>query len=297
MKMAMTALAVVFLAQAAPALAQRGERDRAESEDRPSRAETNHDRPQRDGGGGRREGRDGDRTPEAPRVQDAPRAVEAPTAAEPPRAAEPRSQDRARVPGDSIGRPGPWVQNGRGQPANDGARDRRRDGDRGGGNGAGGDRRDGSRGDGNRNDNDRGANGHNGNDRNGNYGRDWNRNGNDRHDWDRRDWDRHDWDRRHQGDRRDHHRWERGRYPSVYFSTQRYRHAWRAPVGYYARVWSFGDFLPRGWYGPRYYLSDPWNYDLPLAPPGYDWVRVGYDALLIDQYNGRVVQVVRNVVW
>ena len=63
------------------------------------------------------------------------------------------------------------------------------------------------------------------------------------------------------------------------------------------RTWGFGDFLPRGWYGQQYYLSDPWTYDLPLPPPGYVWVRVGYDALLVDDYNGRVVQVVRNVFW
>ena len=63
------------------------------------------------------------------------------------------------------------------------------------------------------------------------------------------------------------------------------------------RIWSFGDFLPRGWYGPEYFISDPWNFDLPIAPPGYDWVRVGDDALLIDRFTGRVVQVVRDVFW
>ena len=62
-------------------------------------------------------------------------------------------------------------------------------------------------------------------------------------------------------------------------------------------TWGFGDFLPRSWFGPGAFLIDPWRYDLPLPPPGYDWVRAGYDALLVDAYSGRVVQVVRNVFW
>uniref|UniRef100_UPI0037C825BC RcnB family protein n=1 Tax=Phenylobacterium sp. TaxID=1871053 RepID=UPI0037C825BC len=114
---------------------------------------------------------------------------------------------------------------------------------------------------------------------------------------DRRSWDRGD-NGRHRGDRYDRgQRWERGRYPSVYFSPYRYRYAWRPPSGYYAYNWSFGDFLPRNWYGSGSWLSDPWRYDLPWPPPGYEWVRVGYDALLVDEYTGRVVQVVRNIFW
>ncbi|MBX3485675.1 RcnB family protein, partial [Phenylobacterium sp.] len=125
--------------------------------------------------------------------------------------------------------------------------------------------------------------------------RDWNdRRDNDRRDWDRRGGDRRDWDRRD-----DRQRWEYGRYPRAYVSAQRYRyiHTWRPPSGFYVRVWNYGDFLPRGWFGPGYWLIDPWEYDLPLPPPGFDWVRVGDDALLVDQYTGRIVQVVRNVFW
>ena len=296
MKMAMTALAVVFLAQAAPVLAAPGDEDRPQREDQPSRAEMNQDRPQRDGGGGR-DWRASERVREAPRPAEPPRASEAPRAAQPPRAPEPtrtpqpRAQDRVRVPGDSVGRPGPWVQNGRGASVNPRGPDGRPEGDR-----PGRGRDDNAARDGDRRDND---------------GRDWNRNDN-RRDGDRRDGDRYGGDRRDGGrydnDRRDRvrrdgdrhddrRRWERGHYPSVYFSTHRYRNDWRPPTGFYVRTWGFGDFLPRGWYGQQYYLSDPWTYDLPLPPPGYVWVRVGYDALLVDDYNGRVVQVVRNVFW
>ena len=91
--------------------------------------------------------------------------------------------------------------------------------------------------------------------------------------------------------------WQRGRYPSVYSSSHRYRYAWRPPVGYYFHLWNFGDYLPRGWYGPEYYIVDPWQFDLPLPPPGYDWVRVGDDAVLVDRFSGQVVQVVRDIFW
>jgi Ni/Co efflux regulator RcnB len=34
-----------------------------------------------------------------------------------------------------------------------------------------------------------------------------------------------------------------------------------------------------------------------MPPSGFDWVRVGYDAILVDAYTGQVVQVVRMVFW
>lgn len=115
----------------------------------------------------------------------------------------------------------------------------------------------------------------------------------DRHrDWrrdDRRRWDYDGW--------RDDRYWSWGRWPGVYSSPYRYRHSWRPPSGYYARDWRYGDYLPRGWYGSGWWIEDPWAFRLPLPPPGYGWVRSGDDALLIDRYDGRVVQVVRDVFW
>jgi Ni/Co efflux regulator RcnB len=92
--------------------------------------------------------------------------------------------------------------------------------------------------------------------------------------------------------------WRRGDHPFAYSSRNRFRASiWIAPSGYYSRYWRDGDFLPFDWYGPRYRLADWWSYDLPWPPPGYDWVRIGDDALLIDRYSGRIVQVVRNLFW
>jgi len=93
-------------------------------------------------------------------------------------------------------------------------------------------------------------------------------------------------------------RWQRGRLPPVFWSQQRYHlRPYRAPYGYYVRDWGFGDFLPRGWFGNDYWIGDFLDYDLPYPPPGYEWVRVGDDALLVDRFTGRIVQVVRGIFW
>jgi Ni/Co efflux regulator RcnB len=63
------------------------------------------------------------------------------------------------------------------------------------------------------------------------------------------------------------------------------------------RSWQFGDFLPGGWFADPYWINDFNDYDLPYPPPGYEWVRVGPDALMVDRYTGRIVQVVRGIFW
>jgi Ni/Co efflux regulator RcnB len=136
-------------------------------------------------------------------------------------------------------------------------------------------------------------------------GRDWDRNRRDGRDrnWtdDRgrnRDWYR---ERAWRGQGRDWNRerprYERRYYPPVYHSQRRYRGpAWNPPVGFYSRSWVFGDVLPRGWYGSDYYI-DWWSYGLPIPPVGYEWVRMGDDAVMVDEFSGRVVQVVPNLFW
>lgn len=145
-----------------------------------------------------------------------------------------------------------------------------------------------------------------GRDRNGDRGgdRDHDRardRGADRHDdhpgdrgRDDRRWDRgdhRDWERRRP-------RYDRRTYPPYWSSLRRYRISpYRPPVGFYVRRWGFGDILPRGWWGPTYRLSDWWAYGLPIPPVGFEWVRVGDDALLVDAYSGRVVQVAPHLFW
>jgi hypothetical protein len=82
-------------------------------------------------------------------------------------------------------------------------------------------------------------------------------------------------------------------FPRVFRPTQRY--AWRGgywspPPGYYYRQWGYGDRLPYGWYDEQWYIDDYYYYDLPVPPYGYEWVRVGPDALLVDLDEGTVVE-------
>jgi Ni/Co efflux regulator RcnB len=55
--------------------------------------------------------------------------------------------------------------------------------------------------------------------------------------------------------------------------------------------------LDRLFWGRNYWISDPWQYRLPAAPYGYQWVRYYNDVLLVDTYNGRVVDVIYDFFW
>ena len=92
--------------------------------------------------------------------------------------------------------------------------------------------------------------------------------------------------------------WTPHRYPPIYRSPERFRAwAWEPPAGWYARSWRYGERLPRAWLTPDDFIDDWWDFGLPEAPPGYAWIRIGGDALLIDAYDGRIVQVVQDVFW
>lgn len=223
---------------------------------------------------------------EAPRAPEARQAREASPAAQAPRAEDhgqrggrddgARGDRGGRGPGDGDSRRwdgGPYRGNdNRGGPA--------RPGD------------DGRRGDDNRRGDDR---------------RDWN----DRNDRDRRDWnDGRRWNDGRPGDngrrwdnddrRRDQPRprYDRRSYEPIWRSQQRFRGwTYRPPSGFFVRSWSYGDMLPRSWWGNDYRIMDWWSYGLPTPPLGYEWVRVGNDALLVDMYSGRVVQVAYDLFW
>ncbi len=69
------------------------------------------------------------------------------------------------------------------------------------------------------------------------------------------------------------------------------------PFGWGYRSISHGSRLDPVYYSGRYALSDPWSFRLPLAPPGYRWVRYFDDALLIDVRGGEVVDALRDLFW
>jgi Ni/Co efflux regulator RcnB len=77
---------------------------------------------------------------------------------------------------------------------------------------------------------------------------------------------------------------------------QRYRAgSYQAPQGYAQRRWSYGQRLPRNYYARNYWIGNFLLYALFAPPSGLVWVRVGHDALLIDRYDGEIIQVRYNV--
>ena len=80
------------------------------------------------------------------------------------------------------------------------------------------------------------------------------------------------------------------------FAQHRYRlPAFRWPRGFEYRRFTFGQYLPRAFFGQDYWLYDYSDYGLPYPPPGTAWVRYGPDALLIDRESGEIVQVIYGV--
>lgn len=128
---------------------------------------------------------------------------------------------------------------------------------------------------------------------------------NDRRDrWRDRDNDRSDrW--RDRDDRRD--RWDRGWRNDRRYDWNRYRysnrHLYRLPRYYsplrnhrYSRF-SIGVHIGRPFYNQRYWLSNPWQYRLPAAPYGTQWVRYYNDVLLVDTHSGEVLDVIYDFFW
>jgi len=121
----------------------------------------------------------------------------------------------------------------------------------------------------------------------------------------RRDW-RGDRDGR-RGDRNWRNDWNRGwRNDNRYnWSSWRNQNRYRYHLSpYYSpyRNWSYrrfsvGLFLDSLFYDQRYWIGDPWQYRLPPAPYGTQWVRYYDDVLLVDIYTGEVVDVIYNFFW
>ena len=63
------------------------------------------------------------------------------------------------------------------------------------------------------------------------------------------------------------------------------------PRGWVARRWGYGDRLPRAYWAAQYVLADYWLFALEVPPTGYEWIRVGDDALLVSTTDGEVLQV------
>lgn len=125
-------------------------------------------------------------------------------------------------------------------------------------------------------------------------GRDWNRTGSRDSRWsDNQGSRRSSWNRNWRGDNR--YDWQRYRYSN--------RNLFRSG-GYYApyRGYSYnrlniGFILDSLFYSNRYWLSDPYQYRLPPAPYGTQWVRYYDDVVLVDVYTGEVLDVIYDFFW
>lgn len=63
------------------------------------------------------------------------------------------------------------------------------------------------------------------------------------------------------------------------------------PAGWYPHRWVFGERLPAVFFAPDFFILDFAAYGLIAPWPGYQWVRYGDDALLIDLETGEVIRV------
>ncbi len=90
------------------------------------------------------------------------------------------------------------------------------------------------------------------------------------------------------------------------YDWHNYRHQHRSrfhlslysdPFGWGYQPYSVGWRLWPNYYSSNYWINDPWQYRLPYAPPGTQWVRYYNDALLVDMYTGQVVDVLYNFFW
>jgi Ni/Co efflux regulator RcnB len=63
------------------------------------------------------------------------------------------------------------------------------------------------------------------------------------------------------------------------------------PAGWSAHRWVYGETLPRAFWASSYVLADYWLFALEVPPTGYEWVRDGADALLINTDSGEILQV------
>ena len=77
------------------------------------------------------------------------------------------------------------------------------------------------------------------------------------------------------------------------FQAQRSFHVgpYHRPQGWVEHRWVYGEVLPPAYWAPEYVLGDYWLFALEVPPVGYEWVRSGPDALLVNVGNGEILQV------
>ncbi|MDQ3074553.1 MAG: RcnB family protein [Pseudomonadota bacterium] len=117
-----------------------------------------------------------------------------------------------------------------------------------------------------------------------------------------RDTDRRYRDRRSGTNRRWSNQWRNDRNYDWRNHRERNRSAFRLgnyydPYGSRYRRFSIGFSLFPSYYQSNYWISEPSMYRLPPAYGPYRWVRYYDDAVLVNVYNGQVVDVIHGFFW
>ena len=85
---------------------------------------------------------------------------------------------------------------------------------------------------------------------------------------------------------------DRGSYQHNFQAARSFRVGpYHRPPGWTAHHWGYGEILPRAYWGPQYLLADYWLFALEVPPVGYEWVRDGNDAILVNTDSGEILQV------
>jgi Ni/Co efflux regulator RcnB len=86
---------------------------------------------------------------------------------------------------------------------------------------------------------------------------------------------------------------DRGAYQHNFQAQRNFRIGpYHRPHGWIARRWGYGEILPRPFWAPQYIIGDYWLFALEVPPVGFEWVRYGNDALLVNTQTGEILQVV-----
>ena len=85
---------------------------------------------------------------------------------------------------------------------------------------------------------------------------------------------------------------DRGSYQRNANASARFHYgSYNAPRGYHYQRWTYGETLPSMYWARDYWLTSWWMFDLAIPPYGYEWVRYGDDALLVNVDTGQILQV------
>ncbi len=85
---------------------------------------------------------------------------------------------------------------------------------------------------------------------------------------------------------------DRGAYQHNFQAARSYHIGpYHRPPGWRDHRWGYGEILPRAFWAPQYVLADYWLFALEVPPAGYEWVRYGGDAVLVNTESGEILQV------